>query len=134
LPATAAPSIAISGAWARPATETGGAFLTITNTGAADRLIAAASGVAAHVELHETVKVPTRPMPGMPSMATTATTMRRVSSIAVPARATIILKPGGYHVMLIGLKKPLQAGERIPLRLTFAHAGTVAAIATVRAM
>ena len=39
--------------------------------------------------------------------------------------ATVALKPGGYHVMLLGLKEPLKEGEKLPLTLTFQKAGTV---------
>jgi len=138
LPAAAAPTIAVTDAWSRPATQTGGVFLTIANRGAADRLVDAASNVAAHVELHESVIV--RP-PGTSSanaMAGAATskamTMRRVRSIAIAADAATVLKPGGYHVMLIGLKQPLKSGDRVRLRLTSAHAGVISTTATVRSM
>jgi copper(I)-binding protein len=127
-PATAAPQLAVSGVWARPATDTGGVFLTVKNAGAADRLVAAASPVANHVELHESVMV----MP--PGSMQMVTTMRPVHAIAVAANATTVLHPGGYHVMLIGLKQPLKAGESFPLHLRFAHAGAVDVIAKVRPM
>jgi copper(I)-binding protein len=140
LPATAAQTIAITDAWSRPATQTGGVFLTIANSGAADRLLHATSNAAAHVELHESVKVMPAGMTGASADANsmagagTATTMRRVRSIAIAANATTVLKPGGYHVMLIGLEHPLKAGDRLRLQLTFAHAGTISTTATVRPM
>jgi periplasmic copper chaperone A len=45
-----------------------------------------------------------------------------------------VLKPGSYHVMLIGLKKPLKAGETIPLTLDFEKAGKVSLTVPIRAM
>jgi copper(I)-binding protein len=94
--------------------RTGGAFLTIKNAGAgADRLIAAASPVAPNVELHTTVK------------DGDVMRMRPVAAIDVPAGETVRLQPGGLHVMLIGLAKPLKAGEKFPLTLTFEKAGKV---------
>ncbi|MES2208339.1 MAG: copper chaperone PCu(A)C [Pseudomonadota bacterium] len=51
--------------------------------------------------------------------------MRAVPSIQLPAHMTTWLKPHGYHVMLMGLKQPLQEGTTIPLTLTFKRAGTV---------
>jgi hypothetical protein len=128
LPGAAAQTVSAGDAWARPATDTGGVFLTIRNTGEADRLVAAASDVAAHVELHESMAAM-----HMGSMGSVMT-MHRVASIAVAAHGTTLLKPGGYHIMLIGLKHPLKAGDTIPLRLTFAAAGTIAVTAAVRPM
>ena len=58
--------------------------------------------------------------------------MKPVKSIAVPASGTVKLKPGGYHVMLIGLKKHLVAGATFPLTLTFATAGKKTVTVTVR--
>lgn len=49
--------------------------------------------------------------------------MRPVESIAVPAGETVSLKPGGYHVMLLDLVKPLVIGESFDLTVTFAEAG-----------
>ena len=51
--------------------------------------------------------------------------MRQVQSIDVPAGGTAELKPGGLHVMLIGLSQPLTLGTKIPLTLTFERAGPV---------
>lgn len=130
-PVAAASPISVTDAWSRPATDTGGVFLTITNTGPADRLLSVASDVAEHVELHETVRVTPPPPADANSMVMT---MRRVPAIAVAADATTVLKPGGYHVMLIALKHPLKPGDDIPLQLTFQHAGTIAVTAIVKPM
>lgn len=116
LPAFAqAPGIEVSAPWARPtagAAKTGAAYLTIENRGAAaDRLVAAAAPVADTVEIHTVVK------------DGDVMRMRPVQAVEIAAGATQKLQPGGFHIMLIGLKAPLKAGERFPLDLTFEKAG-----------
>ena len=103
-----------------PGARSGGAYLTIENRGKDnDELIRAASPVAASTELH--------------TMRTEGDVMRMraVTSIGIPAGATMSLAPGGYHVMFVGLKKPLVAGQAVPLTLTFAKAGTIDVEVTV---
>lgn len=51
--------------------------------------------------------------------------MRQVESIEVPSHGTATLRPGSFHVMLIGLAQPLKEGDRFPLTLTFERAGEV---------
>lgn len=112
--AQTAPSVA--NAWARPTVagqSGGGGFLTITGGVAADRLLSASAAVAPTVELH------TMAMDG------NVMRMRRVDAIDVPAGKTVELKPGGLHVMFVGLVQPLQAGTRFPLTLRFEKAGDV---------
>ena len=61
--------------------------------------------------------------------------MREITGgLPVPANGSVVLKPGSYHVMLIGLKKPLTAGETFPLTLTFAKAGNISVTVPVQAM
>ena len=61
--------------------------------------------------------------------------MRQLADgLAIPAGGSVALKPGSYHVMLIGLKKPLAAGETFPLTLTFAKAGNISVTVPVQAM
>jgi periplasmic copper chaperone A len=50
------------------------------------------------------------------------------------ASGSVVLKPGSYHVMMIGLKKPLTVGEKIPLTLTFEKAGNISVTVPVQAM
>ena len=78
----------------------------------ADRLVAASTPVADKAELH------TMSMSGM------VMKMRPIAGVNIPAGQKVTLAPGGMHIMLIGLKKPLQAGQSFPLALTFAQAGT----------
>jgi copper(I)-binding protein len=91
------------------------AYATIVNRGAVpDRLISASSLVARSVELHEM------------SMAGGVMRMRAMGGgAAIGAGKTLVLSPGGEHLMLIGPTRPLRAGEKVPLTLTFAHAGRV---------
>lgn len=114
-PAATAGSIRIQQPFARatPA-KVGGAFMVLQNGGsAADRLLKAESPIAADVELHTHVK------------DGDAMRMRQVDGIPVPAGGAAKLEPGGYHVMLIGLKQPLKEGMHFPLTLTFEKAGRV---------
>lgn len=103
---------------------TGAVYMTIDNkANAEDRLIAGASDVAAKIQIHEM------------SVVNGVMQMREVpGGLAVPADGSVTLKPGGYHVMLIGLKKPLTAGETFPLTLTFAKAGNIPVTVKVQAM
>jgi copper(I)-binding protein len=59
--------------------------------------------------------------------------MRQVQAIELPAGKTVELKPGGLHIMLVGLKAPLKAGDRFPMKLTFAKAGEVTVDVMVQA-
>lgn len=94
--------------------KVGGVFLTIRNTGAsADKLVKAESPVAASVELHTHVK------------DGDAMRMRPVENVPVPANGQVALEPGGYHIMMIGLKQALKEGDSVPLTLTFEQAGKV---------
>lgn len=105
--------IAIDRAWARATpgnSKIGAAYVTIRSP-AADRLVAAATPVAQKADLH------TVEMSGM------VMKMRPVAGIDIPAGTPVTLKPGGYHIMLTGLMRPLRAGETFPLTLTFEKAG-----------
>ncbi|MBD8620828.1 copper chaperone PCu(A)C [Sphingomonas sp. CFBP 13728] len=111
-------SLTISQPWSRatsPRATVGAGFLTIRNAGArGDRLISATSPRAERVEIHTM------------SMDGGVMRMRQlVDGLAVPAGGTATLAPSGNHIMLIGLKSPLKAGERVPATLRFARAGTV---------
>lgn len=85
----------------QPAT---GAFMQLQAAKEA-KLVSASSPVAATVEVHEM------------AMDGSVMRMRAIPSLALPAGKVIELKPGGYHVMLMGLKKTLKEGDRVPLTL-----------------
>jgi periplasmic copper chaperone A len=119
--------IAVEGPWARatPAgARTGAVYMTLANkTNASDRLTAASSDVAAKVQIHEM------------SVVNGIMKMRQLTDgLGIPAGGSVTLKPGGYHVMLIGLKKPLIVGETFPLTLTFQKAGNISVTVQVKAM
>lgn len=151
----AATELAIDGVWARtsPMVATRGAvYMEITNdTGEDDALVDASvpTDVAARAELHETTSdTGTGDGTGSPTSAPSASTgtpgstmpgdpaelmgMREVDEIAVPDGETTVLAPGGYHVMLIDLAAPLEAGKRFDVTLEFERAGTVTVEAEVR--
>ncbi len=50
--------------------------------------------------------------------------MRQVKEIALPAKGEAVLKPGGYHVMLIDMKAPLKEGDKVAITLKFSDGGT----------
>jgi len=113
--------------WARatPAGATTGAvYMTLANkTDTADRLTAASSDVAGKAQVHEMAVVN-----GIMEMR------ELPDGLAIPAGGSVTLKPGGYHVMLIGLKKPLIAGQTLPLTLTFAKAGNISITVPIHAI
>ena len=99
----------------------GGGFLKLNNRGGDDKLLSATAAVSASVEMH------TMNMDG------DVMRMRQVDAIPLPAGKTVELKPGGYHLMFVGLKAPLKAGEKFPLKLKFEKAGEVEVIVNVEA-
>lgn len=140
----------------------GAAYMVIEGGVEADRLISVSSptGVATTIELHETVAAEAgsdttsggeemgggmdmggdegmddgTEMDGAEGMDMSGMmSMRQVASIEVPAGGEVVLEPGGYHVMLIGLSAPLVVGESFPLALEFEKAGTITVTAEVRA-
>lgn len=104
-----------------PGQTSGGAYLTLENKGSnADTLLAAQSPAAQSVEIH------TMAMNG------NVMRMREVAEIDIKPGEKIAMQPGdGYHLMLIGLKAPLKAGEKLPLILTFRKAGKMETSITV---
>ena len=126
-------SIQIGNAWARRAPAGHGAtgqghgagngavYVTITNRGtAADALVSAATDAATTVELHETIQeggvMKMRPRP----------------KFEVAGGATLEMKPGGHHIMLLGLTRDLKAGDTVRVTVTFEKAGTMTVDAPVR--
>jgi len=131
---TASPSggITVTDAWARSSSAmagAGAAYATITNAGsAADALIGASSPAARTVEVHETVVMGSPDASGGGMMG-----MQPVARVEIPAGGSLQLKPGSYHVMLIGLVKDLKPGDTIELTLKFEKAGQITVTAQVRA-
>lgn len=118
--------IKVSDAWARPTVGEGkvtAAYMTIANKGeAGDLLKSARTPKAKAVELHET------------SMSAGVMQMRKVEDpVPIEAGASLVLKPGGMHLMLLGLEDALKAGENLILTLDFDKAGSIEVVVPVAA-
>ncbi len=97
------------------------AYMVLVNNSAnADAIVKAESDVAKTVELHNVI------------MENNVMQMRPVEAIEVPANGQVELKPGGYHVMLIGLTRDLKEGEEVVIKLTTRSGKTIEVKAPVR--
>jgi copper(I)-binding protein len=113
--------VEIKDAWTRATpgrAENGAAYLTIESP-QGDRLTGISTTIARMAELH-TMKMEGGVM-----------RMSPLAAIDLPAGQPVILKPGAMHIMLVGLKQPLQAGQSIPLTLHFEKGGTREVVAAV---
>jgi copper(I)-binding protein len=100
---------------------TGAVFMTLVNEGQeGDRLIAAQTDVAKTVEIHQT------------TMDGDVMRMQQIDGIDIPASGQVELKPGDYHVMLIGLHHDLAIGDRFSVMLTFEKSGILVVEAEVQ--
>ena len=111
-------AIEIVNPWTRatpPTAPSGGGFLMLTNTGkTADRLIAVKSPTAGKVEIHEM------------KMDGNVMRMRELEKgLEIPPGGSVELKPGGYHIMFMGLKAPFEKDTRVPATLVFEKAGSI---------
>ena len=100
--------------WTRatpPGAKVGAGYLQLRNAGAADRVVGAFSPVAGRVEMHVTIR------------DGDVMRMREVKAFDVPAGGTFELKPGGAHLMLMDLKRPLKKGAKVPLVLKLEKGG-----------
>lgn len=109
--ATLSQGIVVTDAWVRASTATrpvSSAYFTIENqSGTAVRLTAVAAPDAGQLAIHATA--------GQNGQ----TGMRAVGSVSIPAGGTVALAPGGMHVMITGISRPLEPGATVPLTLTF---------------
>ncbi|MBA3576807.1 MAG: copper chaperone PCu(A)C [Sphingomonas sp.] len=117
-----APAIQPGDAWVRatlPGKSTTAAYFTLRNSGGGDRLlkVSAADGDAS---LHST------------SMDGGVMRMRPLDSLEIPGGAVVALKPGGTHVMIVGLNRPLEAGQELPIALKFERSGTIRVAAVAK--
>lgn len=102
--------------WSRPAAagQTGVGYVTLVNHGkAADALVGADSPDAAKVEMHAS------------SMAGGVMKMTPEARTPIPAGGQVSFAPGGRHLMLVGLKRPLKIGDKVPATLKFASGATL---------
>lgn len=115
LPAWA--QVTVEQGWSRatpPGSKIGVGFMQLKNAGAAPaRVVGASSPVAGRVEMHVTIR------------EGDVMKMRQVQSFEIPAGGSVELKPGGAHLMLMELKRPLGQGERVPLTLKLETGGEV---------
>jgi copper(I)-binding protein len=112
LPAWA--QVSVEQPWTRatpPGAKVAAGFMLLKSTGAADRVVGASSPLAGRVEMHVTMR------------EGEVMRMREVQSFEVPAAGTFDLKPGGAHLMLVDLKRPLKQGEKVPLTLKLERGG-----------
>ncbi len=107
--------VTVDGGWAAADDRISAVYLSIDNAGRDDRLVAAESDVAGRVSLMG---------PGVAMPRDGETEAGTAIDLEIPL-GTTELAPGGTHVMLEQLARPLAPGEQITLRLTFAEAGTI---------
>lgn len=115
--------VAVDAPWVRatvPQQTATGAFMRLTASRDL-RLIGARSDVAQNTEVHEM------------AMQGQMMRMRQIAALPLPSGQAIALAPGGYHVMLIGLKRPLSAGEHVTLTLVVEDANGKRSEQTVKA-
>lgn len=129
--APAGPKIDVQDPWARPSRagmgamsnmSTSAVYMTLVNKGKeGDRLVGVMSDVAEKAELHQSVKegevMRMQPVEG---------------GLEIPPGGKVELKPGGYHIMLIGLKRDLKPGDRISVVLEFEKSGRITVQAEVK--
>jgi copper(I)-binding protein len=141
MPTSTGPKIRVENAWARPTAAssmegmtatpempgmaasgaTSAAYFVIVNEGdEADALIGANAEVASTAELHET------------RIEGNVAKMVPVTRVEIPAHGRVEFKPGSYHVMLVGLKRDLKAGETLKLTLQFEKSGALTLDAPIR--
>ncbi len=124
--AFAADTIVVSDAWLRASlgkVPTTAAYFKVENRGAApDKLLSISTTAAGMAHLHESVET------------NGVAQMRPVPSIELKPGQSVVLAPGGLHVMVMNLKAPLIAGEKVPLVLRFEKAGEVKVEAEVRGL
>ncbi len=125
--ASAAAGITVEKAWSRatPAeAKVGIGFATIKNgSDEPDKLVSATTEVAGQTQIHEM------------TMEDGVMKMRQLTDgLPVPAQGEVVLKPGSYHLMLMDLKQPLEAGQHFAGTLTFEKAGRISVTFDVEGM
>jgi copper(I)-binding protein len=118
--------IEVHDAWSRatpPGAKVAAGYLVIRNKSASpDRLVGATSAIAARVETHVVEK------------QGEVMRMREVKGYDVPAKGSFELKSGGPHLMFVDIKRPLKAGEKVPVVLRFQNAGEIKMDLEVKAL
>lgn len=121
--------VTVSNPWARATVaqqQASGVFMELRSAHDKAQLVGVKTEAATTAEVHEM------------RMEENVMKMRAVPSVDLPSGQTVSLKPGGYHIMLMGLKKPLVAGQNVDLVLEVVHADgakeSIAVSAPVRAL
>jgi len=118
--------VSVEQPWSRatpPGARIGVGFMQLRNSGsAAERVVGASSPVSGRVEMHVTTR------------EGDVMKMRQVESFEIPAGGAFELKPGGAHLMLMDLRRPLKQGERVPLTLKLENGGELKVELTVEAL
>jgi copper(I)-binding protein len=116
--------IAVSNAWVQampPIQKTTAAYMVITNNSQKQVvLVSASSDIAGAAEIHQMSD-----MDGMMKMA-------KMTDVHIPAQGHVTFKPGGFHIMLINLKKPVNKGDTVLITLHFQDGSSIIANADVR--
>lgn len=114
--ATAAESISVHTAWVKAADHgMSAAFAELENAGSDDVTVTAATSAASSdLQLHETIE----------NEAGELTMREKDGGFVIPAGASLTLEPGGNHIMLMGLAKPIKAGDELSFTLTFSDGST----------
>lgn len=118
-------SITIESPWSRatpPGAPAGAAYLTIHNSGPADRLLSAEAGVGERAELHRSVE------------EDGSSRMEHLSAVDIPAQGSVSFVPRGLHVMIMDLASPLTEGVGYPLTLHFERAGEITVEVMVKSL
>jgi copper(I)-binding protein len=106
-----------------PGAPTTAVYFMLHNVGAStDQLLGARTTAASKVELHAT------------ALANGIASMRTARSIEVPVGGMVDFRPGGNHLMLIGMRQPLKAGATLTLTLLFARAGAMTVEVPIKAL
>ena len=117
------PALTAQDAWIRatPGVDVAAAYLTLRNTGSQPVVVTGVrSPAAASAMIHET------------TLINGESTMRPRESLRIAPGETVRFAPGGLHIMLHGLKRPLAVGEEVPVTVLFEGGGSVTALARVR--
>jgi hypothetical protein len=117
-------SLVVQNPWIRkppPGLDTAAAYFTVKNLSKrAVFIVGVSSPLVAHAMIHETSTVDGQ------------SRMRMRDRVTVPGGASVAFQPDGLHVMLTGLNKTLEVGDKVPLRLALEHGGAIDIVATVR--
>ena len=117
--------VVVEGAWVGevpPSSPVAAAYMTITNEGTADdKLLSVTSSISGSTMIHQTVVDEEG-----------VARMNMIDALVIPAGKSVVLKPGGTHIMLMDLKEPVTGNGKIELDLKFESAGEMKIEAPVK--